>query len=72
MELEALQSTLTPIMALRAEERELRKLVPFALNFAKTCSHVNSHWRRVALATPVLWRELKFSKKAPNNESGQL
>jgi hypothetical protein len=45
-----------------------REPAPSSLNFAETCSHVNSHWRRVALATPVLWRELKFSKKAAKNE----
>lgn len=47
---------------------ELREPPPCALNFAETCSHVNSHWRRVALTTPVLWRVLRFSKKPAKNE----
>ena len=72
MEQRALQSTLGPVMALRVDERELGELAPFALNFAETCSHVNSHWRRVALATPVLWRDLKFSRKAGKNERERL
>lgn len=55
-------------MALRVEEMELREPAPCALNFAETCSHVNSHWRRVALTTPTLWRVLKFSKKPAKNE----
>jgi len=55
-------------MALRKEELVLREPAPFPLNFAETCSHVNSHWRRVALATPVLWRVLRFSKKQAKNE----
>lgn len=55
-------------MALRKEEMELRGPTPSALNFAETCSHVNSHWRRVALTTPVLWRELRFSKRPAKNE----
>lgn len=69
MEQRALQSTLGPVMALSVE---LGGLGPFALNFAETCSHVNSHWRRVALATPVLWRDLKFSRKAAKNERERL
>jgi hypothetical protein len=72
MELRALQSTLAPVMAIRREEVELRGPAHFALNFAETCSHVNSHWRRVALTTPVLWRELRFSKKPAKNERERM
>lgn len=59
-------------MALRKEEMELKEPPPFALNFAETCSHVNSHWRQVALTTPVLWRVLRFSKKPAKNERERL
>ena len=55
-------------MALRTEGIKLKKPAPSALNFAEICSHVNSHWRRVALTTPVLWRILRFSKKPAKNE----
>ena len=71
MEQHALQLTLGPVMALRME-REHGDLEPSAPNFAERCSHVNSHWRRVALATPVLWRELKFSRVVDKNERERL
>jgi len=67
MELQARQSMRAPVMALRLE-REFEGLAPFGLNFAEKCSHVNSHWRRVALAAPALWQELRFSKKDAKNE----
>ena len=55
-------STQTP-SAMIAES----KPAPSVLNFVETCSHVSSHWRQVALATPVLWREVMFSMKATKN-----